>query len=156
METIIELIRDQAWGFVGAIFTLLAIPFAYWIYLKQKAITEIAYAVISKQPLVMVDDKVATSVAITFNGQSVDQLTLLVIALKNTGTTAIQATDFVTTPKLELTGGEAVSTEIRKQVPSNLGMAIVVSSTSVQLSKVCSIPVTMLLYICWPQGRTRK
>lgn len=91
-----ELFRDQIWTFVGAAFAGLAIVISVVIYLLQRKKKSLGYKVLWRLPLLKVHNELKErgQLTISFNGQPVEDIQLLLVEIVNTGNVPIIATDY--------------------------------------------------------------
>ncbi len=116
-----ELLRDPLWQFIGAILAFAALPFAFWLYHLQKPRKELAYAVLSRRRLLSVASELRGRVQITVDEKPVDDVYMLIVGVKNSGTLPILESDFIYTPKVRTSkNSQLVSVEVSKFRPSNL------------------------------------
>ena len=116
-----ELLRDPLWQFIGALLAFAALPLAFWLYYLQKPRKELAYAVLSKRRLLSVASELRGRVQITLDDKPVEDIYLLIVGVKNSGTLPILDSDFVYTPKIRtVSSAQLVSVEVSKFRPVNL------------------------------------
>lgn len=137
MDSILNLLRDQIWGFVGALFGLAAIALAYWIFLLQRKVKEISFGILSTRRLFSVDPHIASRITVLFEGRQIGELHLMVIGLKNSGTEPILAADFTQPIIFNANAGTKIlSAEITKQSPLNLGFTLKFGESAIHLDSV--------------------
>ena len=137
MDFMLSILRDPMWGFLGALFAFVAIPLAYWIFVLQRKVKELAFGVLSIRRLFSVDQEVASRIVVLLDGKPISDLHLMVIGLKNSGTEPILASDFAQPMTFNLDAGTAViSAEIAKQSPGDLGFSLQVSDSLIRLDGV--------------------
>lgn len=90
----LELLRDPAWQFVGAVLALLALIATVVIYRRQQQNPALAWQVLSTTPLLSVGNELRSRIKILLDDQPVDQVHLILLRLINMGTGAIRPTDF--------------------------------------------------------------
>src|SRR6266581_2805639 len=94
-----DFLHDPFWQFVISVlvaFTLgiVALVITIWIYRKQRTQKVISYAVISDAPIASINKEVADKVEIRFDGQPVQDLSLLVLKIWNSGNVAVKSGDY--------------------------------------------------------------
>jgi len=121
----IELLRDSVWQSIGALLALLALPWAFWLYLLQRPRKELAYAVLSSRRLLAIASELRGRVQITVDEKPVEDVHLMVIGVKNSGNVPILQSDFVYPPRVRmLNHGRFISAEVSKLRPENLSVAV--------------------------------
>lgn len=130
----IELIRDPAWQFAGVVLALLAVALPLVLYQHQRDRRELAFGVFYETPLLGVSSELAGRVQISLDGQSVPNLRLVVLGLKNSGNRPILAVDFHTPLVIRFgVGVTALSAEVARQVPQNLPVSASLASNEVHI-----------------------
>ena len=118
--SLIDIIRDSAWTFVGVVVTLVAgVPFAYWLVKRQQK-KEVSCEFWNAE-LVTVDKRITDRLQITFDGKLVNKLHLVLIRMNNCGSTPINPQDFQ--GNIEISFGEnsqVLRTEIIKREPDSI------------------------------------
>lgn len=110
---------------------------AYWIYLKQKNIKELAYEKVSLNNIVKIDSKFRNSIEVKFNGEKVEKLWLLIIKIINSGNTPIEKKDFDAPISIELkSGNQILDVEIINKYPGNLQLLATHTSQKIELSPI--------------------
>lgn len=133
-QTTMEILRDPAWQFIGAIFAFLSIAGALWIYWLQKRTRELAFGLISSRRPLAIADELSSRVTVQLDGKPVQNLHLLVFALKNSGKRAICPSDYERELSISFPDGQVVSAEISSQSPPNLGGQLLNSESSIEIS----------------------
>jgi hypothetical protein len=96
------------------------------IYYLQRQRKELAFGVLAEHHLLGVDEELADRVIVTFDGQPVKNIKLVIFGVKNSGNQPIRANDFEDR-SMRFTFGEnskVLSTEIIRQSPQNLGCSL--------------------------------
>jgi hypothetical protein len=91
-----EYLRDPAWQFVGAVLAALAIGATVGIYWLQRQRKRLSYEVVSRNRLLTVTEEHQSKLRVTYDGEPVKDLSILVIRLVNSGNVPIAAQDFAT------------------------------------------------------------
>lgn len=129
----LDLFRDPIWQFLGFLLAILSLGFTFWIYWHQRQIKELAFGNISSRRLLSISDEVSSRVKVELDGIPVNNLHLLVYALKNSGHKAILPSDFQKPFTISFNKGKIVSAEITAQLPLNLDAKIEITETEVEL-----------------------
>jgi hypothetical protein len=117
----LALLRDGVWQFIGVLVALATIAVTLLVYHYQRERRELAFGIFYETRLLSISHELAGRVQITFDGSSVPNVHLVVLALKNSGNRAILATDFQ--HPIGVSFGEdarLLSVEVSRQVPSNI------------------------------------
>ena len=102
----LEMLQNKPLEFAGVIFALLAVIVSIVIYRLQRQNKELAFGVLAEHHLLGVSDELANRVRITFDNRPVENIKLLVFALKNSGNKAVKVEDFIRPITISL-GNEA-------------------------------------------------
>ena len=129
----LEILRDPAWQFVGAIIAVVAIAATVWIYFLQRQAKELAFGIVSSRRLLSIADEVSSRVSVQLDGKAIKDLHLLVYAFKNSGNRAVSPSDFQRPLSISFAEGQVVSAEIASQTPKNLGACLVITESRVDL-----------------------
>lgn len=116
-----DLLRDGVWQFVGVLVGVIGILVAIIIYYFQRQQKELAFGTMLDRNLLNVSDQLAQKVIVTFDGDPVKNIRMVLLGFKNSGTSPILETDFQQPVRITF-GNEAklLSVEVTSQVPSNL------------------------------------
>ncbi|UJS26155.1 hypothetical protein [Thiothrix winogradskyi] len=131
----LEMLQDKPLELAGAAFALIAILVSVVIYYLQRQRKELAFGVLSEHHLLGVDEELADRVAVTFDGQLVKNIRLVIFGVKNSGNQPILINDFEGR-SMRFTFGEnakVLSTEIIHQSPHNLGCSLEVVEDTIQV-----------------------
>ena len=121
----LDLLRDGVWQFVGVVFALVTIAVTLLMYYYQRERRELAFGVLYETQLLSVSTTLANRAQISFDGQVVPNIRLVVLALKNSGNRPVLASDFQS-PFAVRFGDAArpLSVEVSKQFPADLGATV--------------------------------
>lgn len=121
----LDLLRDPAWQFAGVIFSIAAIGATFLVYFWQRDRRELAFGTFYQAPLLGVSEELAKRVQISFDGQAISNLQLVVLALKNSGNRAITKSDFERDLRIDMGVGVSIlSADVTKQSPPNLAAQV--------------------------------
>lgn len=110
---------------------------AYWIYLKQKNVKELAYEKVSLNNIVEIDSKFRNSIEVKFNGEKVENLWLLIIKIVNSGNSPIEKKDFDAPLSIELgSDNQILDVEIINKYPNNLQLQSNHTSQKIELNPI--------------------
>src|SRR6266853_5074399 len=90
----VDLLRDPAWQFVGAVFALIAIVASVWIFLAQRPKKRLLVQTVARVPLVALGSNGIPGLQITFNGNAVENASVFQVRVENIGNVPIVAADF--------------------------------------------------------------
>ncbi|MBD2527950.1 hypothetical protein [Nostoc sp. FACHB-133] len=99
-ESILVVIRDSSWQFIGVVIALVALFFAY----KQWNRKSLVYSVISKSNILSIPSPFNQQLEIKYNQKLIKSLYVVSIILKNNGNIAIVPDDFK--QYIEIRGGD--------------------------------------------------
>jgi hypothetical protein len=137
----LELLRDPAWQFVGAVLALVAVAATVAIYLLQRQRKSLSYDLVSTNQLLTVREEVEGKLQVLYEGQPTRDIQLLVLRLVNSGNVAIASTDY----ERELSIATGVRSKILSAVitnvePDNLIAEVVTEDARVTLKPVLLNP----------------
>lgn len=138
---ILTILRDGIWQFIGAIVAVFAIGVTWWTFRLQRSITELAIGVVRHRMVLSVPDQMQKRVVISFDNQPVENVAMVDIAVKNSGTKPILEDDF----NREITirfgdGAKILSTSFLKTHPSGLAPQLYTQSNIVTLHRLLLNP----------------
>ena len=81
----LEMLQDKPLELAGVAFALIAILVSIVIYYLQRQRKELAFGVLSEHHLLGVDEELADRVVVTFDGQPVKNIKLVIFGVKNSG-----------------------------------------------------------------------
>lgn len=116
-ESILIVIRDSSWQFVGVVIALIALLFAY----KQFNRKSLVYSVISKSNILSIPLNFSQKLEVKYNQNIIKSLYVVTIFLKNNGNIAIKPDDFM--QAIEIRGGDnkkILSYDVIETKPENI------------------------------------
>lgn len=129
-----EKLRDPIWQFVGIIVGMAVAFLIFWLQQSRK---ELSYEIVSQTPLVSVQDEARSRLQISFDGKPVEDVTLIVLRLQNSGNVPITPADYIRPVTFNFGQSAAIlSAEVTESVPSNIGASIKTVSDTVELAPV--------------------
>jgi hypothetical protein len=137
----IELLRDPAWQFIGAVITLVALTATIIIYWLQRQRKAISYEVVSKNQLLTVREELEGKLQVLYEGQPARDICLLIIKLFNSGNVAVSSTDY----ERQISFNTGASSKILSAVvtdvePQNIFVEIDVEESRVKVRPVLLNP----------------
>lgn len=127
-----ELLRDPMWQFIGAIVAFIAIIITIIIYLKQRRNKLLNFEIISRTPLLSIEDEIKGNLQILYNGNPIEQVHLIVIKFINSGNTPITSNDFEIPINFKFGEESQIFTaEITEKNPTNLRASITIEGNSI-------------------------
>lgn len=144
-QNMMEILRDPAWQFIGAMLALFGIGGMFWIYWLQRQSRELTFGIVSSRRPLAIADELSSRVTVQLDGKLVQNLHLLVFGLKNSGQRAIAPSDFQSQLAISFPEGQVVSAEIASQLPSNLGGLLSISESQIQLAPLLLNPNDQIL-----------
>ena len=121
---------------IGTIGVLVTIAWGIYIYIQQQQIKALQVVILANDLVVDVDTEFAEKVQISYEEQSIDNLSLVQIMIVNTGNQAIRSIDYEQPIRIILKEGIFVEAEIVTTQPNHLGISIQKTETHVTLSEV--------------------
>jgi hypothetical protein len=94
MDTILDMIRDQAWQFVGAIIGLVTLVVSTAIYLRRRERKDLSYEILASEPLLTVSEVLTGEIKVTYQDTEIRDAHLLIIKVTNSGNVPIRQEDF--------------------------------------------------------------
>jgi len=134
----LEILRDQVWEFVGGVFLgLVAIIVTIILWRTQRRRKALSYEIISRTPLLSVEDEVKGKVQILFDGNPVQDIHLVVLKIINSGNVPIVSTDYERPVSLSFGENPRILTaEVSETDPDNLEISVDIQATKVMLDPV--------------------
>lgn len=91
----LQFLRDPLWQAVGAILALAALIASIWAIIEQRRRKRISYQLLWDHKIVDSLHLHNSKLVVLFDGREVDQVSLLIIEIKNTGNVPILPSDFI-------------------------------------------------------------
>ena len=130
---ILELLRDGVWQFVGAIITLVTLIVTVAIYFAQRWRKLLTYEVIASTPLLQSND-LSGEIEVNFRGESVDQIYLTVLEVRNSGNVPIVRNDFDGDLTFTLNNeNKILSADVIENKPESVSIQLIQSEDSVSI-----------------------
>lgn len=105
----LNLLRDPVWQFIGAVLALVA---AVITLIAQKTRKRLSYEVVARTPLITIKDELVDRLRVLYEEKPVENPSLVVLTLTNTGNAPIEPQDFkgslsisLSSPSVILTAG---------------------------------------------------
>jgi hypothetical protein len=131
-----DLFRDQIWTFVSAAFAGIAVLIPVFIYFLQQRKKRLGYKVLWQLPLVMIHDELKDDgqLTISFNGNPVKDIHLVLIEIINTGNVPIASGDYERPLCLRYGNDSTVlSAEVVNESPVDLAPILSVSKSAIDI-----------------------
>jgi len=134
-----DILRDPVWQFVATILAVIAILVSISLYLKQRRRKMLSYEIVSRTPLLSIEEEIKGVLKILYEGEPVQQVHLIVTTIMNSGNTPILVNEYERPISLGF-GEEAqiLTAEIAKTQPDSLR-----ASTSIEDDKVTLQPTLL-------------
>ncbi len=94
MDAILQLIRDQAWQFAGAIIGLVALIVSVVLYLFSRQRKLLAYEIVASEPLLTINEALTGAIKVIYDDKEVRDVHLLILRVSNSGNIPIRKEDF--------------------------------------------------------------
>lgn len=150
----LELLRDPAWQVAGI---LIGSFVAVWIFRAQRTRRELSFGVLSARTLISVHNSLTSRVNVTLDGRSVQDVSLVVFALKNSGNVPIQPADFQRSIFFRFASSTSLlSVEVARRSPPNLEALLVVDGDVASLSPTLLNPGEHVVFQALIAGRDQS
>ncbi len=137
----IGILRDPIWQFVAAFLTFLTVIISVVLYFTQRKRKLLKYEILSKLPILSVEEEIAGKLQILFQDKPISRVFLTVIKLVNAGNVPISSSDYERNITISFGDSSKVLTaEISKTDPENLGAEISIKNSSIELKPVLLNP----------------
>jgi hypothetical protein len=94
-DSILVLLLDPVWQFVGAILAVTALLSSYSIYLAQRPRKRVTYQRLASIPLLTVKEELAGRLSVIFDGKPAKMIRTTTLRIQNAGNLPIVSADFV-------------------------------------------------------------
>jgi hypothetical protein len=132
-----ELLRDPAWQFVGAVLALVAIVISLIIAIVQQRKKSLSYEVLASTPLLTVNDDLKGKTKILFENVPVQNVYLVVLHFLNDGNIPITASDFESPLFINFSDATKIlSVELVKTIPQDLKPKYDVSTSKIEIHPI--------------------
>ena len=145
-ETLLVLLRDPIWQFAGFLISLLSIAAPFWIYFRQRPARKLTHRLVSKRLALFAPHLPSNQIQILFDGKPVQNVDLLEVLLKNTGSSAILPVDFIKPIEISLgKDTEILSTAVVHEYPSGLNARLATSDRAITIEPLLLNPKDTLI-----------
>lgn len=144
-----DFLRDPIWTFISVIVALIAVCITIVIYLQQRNRKEITWGITSNTlvlPVPEVGEHAKSKLQVLFEGKTVDDLRLVILALNNTGDAPIEVKDFENNTPISFDFGdtaEILYAEILETKPESLKSRVQVASKIMYPGKLIIEPLLL-------------
>src|SRR5260370_33157337 len=101
---------------IGSVISISSIIVSIWIFRKGLERKEIAYHVLTDNPVLRVDEEVKSKIKIEFDGQKVEGMSLVVIKVWNSGTKSVKPQDYINPITFTFEGRKVLDVSIQSMV----------------------------------------
>lgn len=132
-----DILRDPVWQFIGVILAVVAIIISIALYRRQRRHKALSYEIISRIPLLGMEEEIKGNLQILFNGKPVQQVHLIVVKIINSGNMPIVFTDYER--PISLSFGEKaqiLTAEVAETNPDSLRAAAEIEGKKVVLTPI--------------------
>jgi len=146
-----EALRDPIWQFIGALLAFSAIVISILLYWMQRRRKVLSYEIVSRTPLLSVEEEVKGKLQILFDGSPVQDVHLVIIKVMNSGNMPIVSADYERQVRIAFGENTRILTaEVSETSPDNLEASVSLESKAVVLAPILlnsgdSITVKMLV-----------
>lgn len=133
-----EILRDPWWQFIaGVAFAFVAIVVPILIYLKQRQRKALSYEILSRTPLLSIEEEVKGKLKILFNNNPAQDVHLVVVRIINSGNVQIVSDDYERPVSLDFGENTQIfTTEVSDANPKSLRPNVNIENTKVVLEPV--------------------
>jgi hypothetical protein len=127
------------WGMLGVVIGTLSLLAAIIIGIAQVKVAQrpkkdIKCLIVSKVPLLRVDDRFRGQLQVSFQGKDIQDATSIILRVYNSGKLAITPNDFVRPIAFMVaSNAEIINAEILKMEPENLGAKLSITKNNIEL-----------------------
>jgi hypothetical protein len=137
LNRILQVLRDQAWQFVGSLIGALAIFATYHVFFLERDVKALQVVVLADTSLVGVERSVAEEITILYGDQAITNLSLFQVKVENNGTQTIREEDYVRPVEFVFPPqAEIVEAVVLESVPQSIGMTVQKEQNTAILSPV--------------------
>ena len=131
-----DIFRDPMWQFVAVLLAIIAILVSISLYLKQRRRKILSYEIVSRTPLLSMEEEIKGTLKILYDGQPVERVHLIVVKIINSGNVPILSTEYERPISLSL-GEEArvLTAEVSKTYPDSLKASVTIEENKIVLAK---------------------
>jgi hypothetical protein len=108
-------------GILGVVSTILAgllgVGITYYVYRRQRRKKELTYQIVSDAPIADIDPSISSRVKLSLDGKPVENVSLVVLKLWNSGNAAVKREDYDEPVTFEFNGRAMVSSDIIETDP---------------------------------------
>lgn len=134
-----EILRDPVWQFIGATFAFAAVVVAIFLYWMQRQRKALSYEIISRTPLLSMEEEVQGKLQILFDDKLVQGVHLVAVRIINSGNVPIVSADYER--PVNLSFGE--NTQILTAEVSETNPEILRATAAIEDTKVVLAPVLL-------------
>jgi len=133
----LEILRDQIWPFVAAILGVPVLILLIVAYLGQRQHKALSYEVISRVPLLSLQEETSGQIQILFEDKPVENVQLAVIKITNSGNTPITSGDYERPVSLSFgENAQILTADVTQTEPESLQPSISIENNKAVLTPV--------------------
>lgn len=136
----VEVFRDPIWQFIGVVLALATIALTVVVYRLQRKKKELAFGVLTRSQLLAVSEETQGRIRVTFDGNPVSNISLILAAVRNTGNVPIRPEDFEQPLRIDFGEAASVLSSVITNQPPGRGAQIEQSPHHVVLPPVLLNP----------------
>ena len=149
-------LRDPMWQFVGALLGLLAVVVSIYLFVLGRRQRSLSYDVLMSTPLLTVNEVLKGKIQITYEETPVQNVHLLILRIRNDGSTPITPDDFVEPLHFSFRDDlKILSTEVAETVPDSLRPKVITDASGFTISPLLlngGDTVILKLLFAYPGG----
>lgn len=132
----LDVIRDPAWQFAGAVLALIAVGVSLLVYFSQRARKRLFVETITRIPLVTSGAKGISGLEIKLNDRPISRAILLLVRIRNIGNRPILTTDFEEPVSIQFADNAVVlSADVGESTPSDLAARLIFTDRAVTIER---------------------
>ena len=121
----IEFVRDPLWQFIGVILAIVAILVSVFVFIYQRRRKAISYEITSWTPIFSIQDLEEEKLQLTYEGQIVNDVYLIILRIVNSGNQPILPDDYEKPIEIKFQAGSRIlSAETVETKPKDLQMSV--------------------------------
>jgi hypothetical protein len=122
---VLELLRDPAWQFVGALLALLTIAVTVWLFILQSPRRRLLVERIARVPFITIGADRIPGLRLTVDDRLVEEATVVLVRITNIGNAPLQSSDFEVPISLQFApGSHVLDAQISEAQPEGLPIEV--------------------------------
>ena len=127
------LLSDPIWQFVGSTIAFAAFVVSIYLFLLQRRKKSLSYEILTDTDLLTIDETIKGNIKIVFDGNPIQNMTLIVLEVVNNGNVPITSSDFERSLTFSFGTSTVVSSEIIRKQPTSLSPELHIGQGQIEL-----------------------